>query len=57
MLSIQNLTYRIAGRTLLDNVSVNIPAGHRVASCGMTKREIYITVEALFEMMAFRSIS
>ncbi|HEU0118224.1 MAG TPA: ABC-F family ATP-binding cassette domain-containing protein [Alphaproteobacteria bacterium] len=34
MLSIQNLTYRIAGRTLLDNVSVNIPAGHRVGLVG-----------------------
>ncbi|MFA6279642.1 MAG: ABC-F family ATP-binding cassette domain-containing protein [Bdellovibrionales bacterium] len=34
MLSIQNLTYRIAGRTLLDNVSVNIPAGHRVGFVG-----------------------
>src|SRR5580704_15802840 len=34
MLSIQNLTYRIAGRTLLNNVSVNIPAGHRVGLVG-----------------------
>ena len=34
MLSIQNLTYRIAGRTLLDNVSLNIPAGHRVGFVG-----------------------
>lgn len=34
MLSIQNLTYRVAGRTLLDNVSVNIPAGHRVGLVG-----------------------
>lgn len=34
MLSIQNLTYRIAGRTLLDNVSVNIPLGHRVGLVG-----------------------
>lgn len=34
MLSIQNVTYRIAGRTLLDNVSVNIPAGHRVGFVG-----------------------
>ncbi|MDX2028851.1 MAG: ABC-F family ATP-binding cassette domain-containing protein [Alphaproteobacteria bacterium] len=34
MLSIQNLTYRIGGRTLLDNVSVNIPAGHRVGLVG-----------------------
>jgi ATP-binding cassette subfamily F protein 3 len=34
MLTIQNLTYRIAGRTLLDNVSVNVPAGHRVGLVG-----------------------
>jgi ATP-binding cassette subfamily F protein 3 len=34
MLSIQGLTYRIAGRTLLDNVSVNIPAGRRVGLVG-----------------------
>ena len=34
MLSIQNLTYRIGGRTLLNNVSVNIPAGHRVGLVG-----------------------
>lgn len=34
MLSIQNLTYRIGGRTLLDNVSVNIPSGHRVGLVG-----------------------
>lgn len=34
MLSIQNLTYRVGGRTLLDNVSVNIPAGHRVGFVG-----------------------
>ncbi|MDD2325185.1 MAG: ATP-binding cassette domain-containing protein [Alphaproteobacteria bacterium] len=34
MLSIQNLTYRIGGRTLLDKVSVNIPAGHRVGLVG-----------------------
>ena len=34
MLSIQNLTYRIAGRTLLENASVNIPAGHRVGLVG-----------------------
>src|ERR1700742_3157815 len=34
MLTIQNLTYRIAGRTLLDHVSVNIPAGHRVGLVG-----------------------
>ena len=34
MLSIQNLTYRIGGRTLLENVSVNIPAGHRIGLVG-----------------------
>ncbi|MDD3288177.1 MAG: ATP-binding cassette domain-containing protein [Alphaproteobacteria bacterium] len=34
MLSIQNITYRVAGRTLLDNVSINIPAGHRVGFVG-----------------------
>ncbi len=34
MLSIQNLTYRVGGRTLLDNVSVNISAGHRVGLVG-----------------------
>jgi ATP-binding cassette subfamily F protein 3 len=34
MLSIQNLTYRIGPRVLLDNVSVNIPAGHRVGLVG-----------------------
>ena len=35
MLSIQNLTYRVAGRTLLDNVSVNIPSGHRIGLVGL----------------------
>lgn len=34
MLSIQNISYRIAGRTLLDNVSLNIPSGHRVGFVG-----------------------
>lgn len=34
MLSIQNITYRIAGRTLLDGASVNIPTGHRVGFVG-----------------------
>ena len=34
MLSITDLTYRIAGRTLLDKVSVNIPSGHRVGLVG-----------------------
>ncbi len=34
MLSIHDLTYRIGGRALLENVSVNIPAGHRVGLVG-----------------------
>ena len=34
MLFIQDLTYRIAGRTLLDKASVSIPAGHRVGLVG-----------------------
>ena len=34
MLSIQDLSYRVGGRTLLDNVSVNIPSGHRVGLVG-----------------------
>jgi ATP-binding cassette subfamily F protein 3 len=34
MLSIQDLSYRVGGRTLLNNVSVNIPAGHRVGLVG-----------------------
>ena len=34
MLSLQELSYRIGKRTLLDNVSVNIPAGHRVGLVG-----------------------
>ncbi len=34
MLSIQNLTYRIGARTLLDDVSVNIPAGRRIGLVG-----------------------
>jgi ATP-binding cassette subfamily F protein 3 len=34
MLTIQNLTYRIAGRTLLDNASLSIPGGHRVGLVG-----------------------
>lgn len=34
MLSIQSVSYRIGGRTLLDNVSVNIPAGWRVGLVG-----------------------
>lgn len=34
MLQITDLTYRIAGRLLLDQASVTIPAGHRVALVG-----------------------
>lgn len=34
MISIQDLTYRVGGRTLLDNVNVNIPAGHRIGLVG-----------------------
>ncbi len=34
MLNIQNLTYRVAGRVLLDKTSVNISAGHRVGLVG-----------------------
>ncbi len=34
MLFIQDLTYRIAGRTLLDSASLVIPAGHRVGLVG-----------------------
>jgi ATP-binding cassette, subfamily F, member 3 len=34
MLFIQDLTYRIAGRTLLDKTSLSIPAGHRVGLVG-----------------------
>ncbi len=34
MLSIQDLSYRIGGRLLLNNVSVNISAGHRVGLVG-----------------------
>ena len=34
MLSIHGLTYRIGSRTLLDNVSVNIPSGRRVGLVG-----------------------
>ena len=34
MLSIQNIAYRVGGRTLLDDVSVNIPAGWRVGLVG-----------------------
>ncbi|MDX2073389.1 MAG: ATP-binding cassette domain-containing protein, partial [Alphaproteobacteria bacterium] len=34
MLFINDLTYRIAGRTLLDKTSLSIPAGHRVGLVG-----------------------
>ncbi len=34
MLQIKDLTYRIAGRTLLDNVSLSLPAGHHVGLVG-----------------------
>ncbi len=34
MLFITDLTYRIAGRTLLDKASLSIPAGHRVGLVG-----------------------
>lgn len=34
MLFIQDLTYRIAGRTLLEKANVSIPAGHRVGLVG-----------------------
>jgi ATP-binding cassette, subfamily F, member 3 len=34
MLSITDLTFRIAGRTLLDKVSISIPSGHRVGLVG-----------------------
>lgn len=34
MLSIQDITYRVGGRTLLDNVTINIPSGHRIGLIG-----------------------
>ncbi|MDE1146066.1 MAG: ABC-F family ATP-binding cassette domain-containing protein [Azospirillaceae bacterium] len=34
MLTINDLTYRIAGRTLLDQATVSIPKGHKVALVG-----------------------
>src|SRR5271154_838022 len=34
MLFIQDLTYRIAGRVLLDKASLSIPAGHRIGLVG-----------------------
>jgi ATP-binding cassette subfamily F protein 3 len=34
MLRIENLTYRIAGRVIIDNASAFVPAGHRVGLIG-----------------------
>ena len=34
MLSLKNLTYRVAGRTLLDNVSLTLSSGYRVGLIG-----------------------
>lgn len=34
MLQIKELTYRIAGRTLLEDASVHVPAGHKVGLIG-----------------------
>lgn len=34
MLDIQNVTYRIAGRTLFENMSAHIPANHRMGLIG-----------------------
>ena len=34
MLSLDNITYRIGGRTLLDKTSLSIPAGHRIGLVG-----------------------
>lgn len=34
MLQIKELTYRVAGRTLLEDASVHIPAGHKVGLIG-----------------------
>jgi len=34
MLQIKDLTYRIAGRTLLDSVSRTLPAGHHAGLIG-----------------------
>lgn len=34
MLTLNNMTYRIAGRTLLENASLSIPAGYRVGLVG-----------------------
>ncbi len=34
MLTIKNLTYRIAGRTLLENTDLSVPKGHKVGLVG-----------------------
>ncbi len=34
MLNVQGITYRIAGRLLLDDAGVAIPTGHRVGLVG-----------------------
>jgi ATP-binding cassette, subfamily F, member 3 len=34
MLSLQDIHYRIGGRTLFNDVSINVPAGHRVGLVG-----------------------
>lgn len=34
MLSLNNITYRIAGRTLLDQVSLSVPSGYRIGLVG-----------------------
>ncbi|HEB79976.1 MAG TPA: ABC-F family ATP-binding cassette domain-containing protein, partial [Rhodospirillales bacterium] len=34
MLHIENLTYRIAGRTLFEGAGVSVPAGHKVGLVG-----------------------
>ncbi|MBY0407866.1 MAG: ATP-binding cassette domain-containing protein, partial [Rickettsiales bacterium] len=34
MLFINDLTYRVAGRTLLDKASLTVPAGHRIGLVG-----------------------
>jgi len=53
MLSIQNITYRVGGRTLLDNVSVNIPAGRRVGLVGpQWCREIHAFQDYLRDIAA-----
>ncbi|MDD9917463.1 MAG: ATP-binding cassette domain-containing protein, partial [Rhodospirillaceae bacterium] len=34
MLHIDNLTYRIGGRVLLENATANVPSGHKVGLVG-----------------------